>query len=136
MNNNKSIELKKHRKGYKQNTVDEKWLSLHNIESPHTDLVLGELDGLGEVHVLHSWGGVPGGEGEAAQRVAPRPVVSDRRQDLILDDFSQRHFAVSNSDVRAPLYHSLWGALRERRGGMFNKSGRNVTGYNQIHNHV
>ncbi|KAF3850639.1 hypothetical protein F7725_012411 [Dissostichus mawsoni] len=57
------------------------------------------------------------GSGEAAQRVAPRPVVSDRRQDLILDAFSQRQFAVSHSDVRAPLYHSLWGALRERRGG-------------------
>ena len=78
-------------------------------------LVSRELGGVGQHHVLHLRGGVACGQSQAAQCVAPRPVLTDHRHDLVLDACRERHFGVAYSDVSAPLDNTLWCTLSVRR---------------------
>ena len=84
---------------------------------PRTHLVLGELGGVLEDHVLLLGRGVAGGQGQAAQGVPPRPPLLDDGQDLLLDGRRQRHPRGAHPDVVAAVDDALGGALRWGHGG-------------------
>ena len=93
------------------------WLAEHVCSSHEsllcgaTHLVVGEAGGLGHHHLLLPEGVVPGGEGQAAQGVAARAVLTDHIHDLILDALGHGHPVAPDTHIGAAINHALWGTL-------------------------
>ena len=70
-------------------------------------LILWELGGLSQIHIVHLGWGVPGGQCQAAQCVPARPVLPDRGQHFVLDGLAERNLIVAHTHVRAPVDHAF-----------------------------
>lgn len=75
-------------------------------------LILRKFGGVRQYHVLHLGWAVSRRQGKAPQGVTARPVLTDHRQDFVLDALAEGNLAVAHSDMSASLNNSLRGTLR------------------------
>ena len=86
------------------------------LPPPPNHLVLGELGGVLQGHVLLLGRGVAGGQGQAPQGVPPRPPLLDDGEDLLLDGRRQGDPRGAHPDVVTAVDDALGGTLRRGRG--------------------
>lgn len=95
---------------------------LHSGWVEHTDdaeegevlLVVGELGGVGEVHVVVGDWRVVDGEGQASEGISAGAVLEDQSLNLSLHLSIKGNSLVTNSDLGTSLEHSLGGTLNKK----------------------
>ena len=74
-------------------------------------LIVYKLGGVLQVHLVPPQRGVAGGEGQAAEGVAPRAPLLDDGQEVVFDGAGQRNPGGSHTDVRTAVDDSFWSSL-------------------------
>lgn len=81
---------------------------------PSAHLVLHEPGRVIQDHLLSLWGGVPGGQGQAAQGVPASAPLLDYRQNRLLHRPCHGHPSGADSHVVTAIDDPLWGTLGEQ----------------------
>lgn len=82
------------------------------VSAPCTHLVVYELGGVLQDHLLLPQWRVAGGQGQAAKGVAPGAPLLDHGQDVVLDGAGQGHAGGAHADVGAAVDDALRSTLK------------------------